>query len=109
MSGGGKGLFGALLATKEQCVVIDGGKTFEIIVANTTVGTYLYVEVYLNLKMGLFGAKSMTSMDVFENMKRSAYYSAAQDAVESAFAKLQLKQINHGYTSIKKETGGSAS
>jgi len=104
----GKGLLGSLLATKEQCVVIDGGKTFEIVVANTTVGTYLYVEVYLNVKVGLFGAKTMSSWDVFENMKRSAFYSAAKDAVESAFSKLQLRQMNRGYISMKKETSSGS-
>jgi len=90
---------GLIFTTKEQCIVIDGGKTFEIIVANSTIGSYLYVEVYLNVKQGLFGAKKLSTTDVFANMKQFACYAAAKDAVESAFTKLQLKQSNHGYTS----------
>ena len=43
----GKGLAGALFGSKEQCVVITIDDEAQIAISNTTVGTYLYVEVYL--------------------------------------------------------------
>lgn len=42
---GGKGLMGAVFAAKEQCVVVDVDSEAKIAISNTTVGTYLYVEV----------------------------------------------------------------
>ena len=38
---------GVIFGTKEQCVVIDCGGNTRIVIANTTVGTYLYVQIYL--------------------------------------------------------------
>ena len=43
---GGKGLMGAVFAAKEQCVVVDVDSEAKIAISNTTVGTYLYVEVW---------------------------------------------------------------
>lgn len=47
---GGKGLMGAVFAAKEQCVVVDVDSEAKIAISNTTVGTYLYVEVYLMIQ-----------------------------------------------------------
>ena len=44
----GGGLLGALGATREQCVVVKIDSEAQIAISNTTVGSYLYVEVYLN-------------------------------------------------------------
>ena len=49
----GKGLAGALFGSKEQCVVITIDDEAQIAISNTTVGTYLYVEVYLMVQQKL--------------------------------------------------------
>jgi len=102
----GTGLAGALFGTKEQCVVIEVDKEAQIAISNTTVGTYLYVEVYLMVqeKNALFAALSAVTDNIFKQQKRNAVYEAAKEAAESAFSKLGLKQSNSGYKSSKNET-----
>lgn len=97
----GGGLLGALGASKEQCVVIQVDNEAQIAISNTTVGTYLYVEVYLMIqeKYGLFAGLSAMMDNAFKQQKRNAYFVAAKAATESAFAKLSLKQTNSGYKS----------
>ena len=97
----GGGLLGALGASKEQCVVIQVDNEAQIAISNTTVGTYLYVEVYLMIqeKVGLFAGLSAMMDNAFKQQKRNAYFVAAKAATESAFAKMNLKQINSGYKS----------
>lgn len=97
----GGGLLGALGASKEQCVVIQVDNEAQIAISNTTVGTYLYVEVYLMIqeKVGLFAGLSAMMDNAFKQQKRNAYFVAAKAATESAFSKLNLKQANSGYKS----------
>ena len=97
----GGGLLGALGASKEQCVVIQVVNEAQIAISNTTVGTYLYVEVYLMIqeKVGLFAGLSAMMDNAFKQQKRNAYFVAAKAATESAFAKMNLKQTNSGYKS----------
>lgn len=97
----GGGILGALGASKEQCVVIQVDNEAQIAISNTTVGTYLYVEVYLMIqeKTGLFAGLSAMMDNAFKQQKRNAYFVAAKAATESAFAKLNLKQSNSGYKS----------
>ena len=97
----GGGLLGALGASKEQCVVIQVDNETQIAISNTTVGTYLYVEVYLMIqeKYGLFAGLSAMMDNAFKQQKRNAYFVAAKAATESAFSKLNLKQTNSGYKS----------
>lgn len=97
----GGGLLGALGASKEQCVVIQVDNEAQIAISNTTVGTYLYVEVYLMIqeKVGLFAGLSAMMDNAFKQQKRNAYFVAAKAATESAFAKMNLKQTNSGYKS----------
>lgn len=102
----GKGLSGMVFGSKEQCVVIDIEDGYQICISNTTVGTYLYVGVYLmvpGLGLAAGGASSWASQigDVFRLQKINAYYGAATAATESAFAVLGLKQTNSGYTPNK--------
>ena len=102
----GKGLAGALFGSKEQCVVITIDDEAQIAISNTTVGTYLYVEVYLMVQQKLisFAALSAAIGDVFKMQYRNAVYAAAIEATESAFSRLGLKQCNSGYHAEKKET-----
>ena len=97
---------GMFFGTKEQCVVIEVDKEAQITISNTSVGTYLYVEVYLMVqeKNALFAALSALTDNLFKQQKRNAVYEAAKEATESAFGKLGLKQSNSGYKSEKKET-----
>lgn len=101
----GRGLVGAVFGTKEQCVVIQVDDEAQIAISNTTVGTYLYVEVYLMVqeKISLFASLAAMADNVFKQQKRSAFYAAAKAATESAFAKLNLKQSNSGYKAIRRE------
>lgn len=102
----GKGIAGALFGTKEQCVVVQVDDEAQIAISNTTVGTYLYVEVYLMVqeKVIVFFPGLTAMMDnVFKQQKRRAFYVAAKEATESAFGKLGLKQCNSGYKSSKNE------
>ncbi|MDF2854625.1 MAG: hypothetical protein K0Q87_476 [Neobacillus sp.] len=102
----GRGLAGALFGSKEQCVVIEVDSDAQIAISNNTVGTYLYVEVYLMVqeKSALFAALSAMTDNVFKQQKRNAVFEAATAASEAAFAKLGLKEINSGYKRNKKET-----
>lgn len=102
----GKGLAGALFGTKEQCVVVQVDDEAQIAISNTTVGTYLYVEVYLMVqeKIVLFPGLAAMTDNVFKQQKRNAFYAAAREATESAFHKLGLKQCNSGYKSKQRET-----
>jgi len=92
-------------ASKEQCVVIEVDKEAQIAISNTTVGTYLYVEAYLMVqeKNGLFAAMSALTNNIFKQQKRNAVFTAARKTMESAFRKLDLKQINSGYEGIKEK------
>lgn len=100
---GGKGLAGALFAAKEQCVVIQIDSEAQIAISNTTVGTYLYVEVYLMIQEKIISVMAFDAAigNVFKEQKRNAYYVAAKEATESAFGKLGLKLCNSGYQSTK--------
>ena len=102
----GRGLAGALFGTKEQCVVIEIDNDAQIAISNNTVGTYLYVEVYLMVqeKLAIFAALSALTDNVFKQQKRNAVFSAAREVAESAFTKLKLIQSNSGYKGEKKET-----
>ena len=97
---------GFFFGTKEQCVVIQIDKEAQIVISNTTVGTYLYVELYLMVqeKSGLFAAISALTDNIFKEQKRNAVFAAARESAESAFAKLGLKQSNSGYKGSKSET-----
>jgi len=97
---------GFFFGTKEQCVVIEIDKEAQIAISNTTVGTYLYVSLYLMVqeKSALFAAFSAMTDNIFKEQKRNAVFKAAQEATESAFTKLGLKQSNAGYKSDKSET-----
>ena len=101
----GKGLAGALFGTKEQCVVIEIDGDAQIAISNNTIGTYLYVEVYLMVqeKSSFFAAISAMTDNVFKQQKRNAVFEAARASTESAFAKLQLKQSNSGYKGEKNQ------
>ena len=97
---------GMFFGTKEQCVVIEVDKEAQIAISNTTVGTYLYVEVYLMVqeKWALFAAISAMTDNIFKQQKRNAVFVAAKEAAETAFARLGLKQSNSGYKGDKRET-----
>ena len=97
---------GMFFGTKEQCVVIEVDKEAQIAISNTTVGTYLYVELYLMVqeKNFLFSAISALTDNIFKAQKRNAVFEAARESTESAFAKLGIKQSNSGYKGVKKET-----
>lgn len=101
----GKGLGGMMFGSKEQCVVVDVADGYQICISNTTVGTYLYVGIYLMVPSLTIagGAASWASQinDVFKLQKIDAYYGVAKEITESAFGALGLKQINSGYTSNK--------
>lgn len=101
---GGKGLMGAVFAAKEQCVVVDVDSEAKIAISNTTVGTYLYVEVYLMIQEKIISAMAFDAAigNVFKEQKRNAYYAAAKEATESAFGKLGLKLANSGYKSTQR-------
>jgi len=96
---------GLLFGTKEQCVVIQTDKEAQIIISNTTVGTYLYVELYLMIqeKNVLFAALSAIADNVFKQQKRNAVFMAAKEASESSFSKLGLKQSSNNFKSEKNE------
>ncbi len=102
----GKGLGGMMFGTKEQCVVVDVEDGYQICIANTTVGTYLYVSIYLMVPtFSVSGAGGGTNWalqigDMFKLQEIEAYYNAATAATESAFAQLGLTQVNSGYNSI---------
>ena len=97
----GGGLLGALGATREQCVVVKIDSEAQIAISNTTVGSYLYVEVYLMVqeKLSIFAGLAAMMDNAFKQQKRNAYFVAAKAAAESAFNQLQLKQSNSGYKS----------
>jgi hypothetical protein len=96
---------GLLFGTKEQCVVIQTDKEAQIIISNTTVGSYLYVELYLMIqeKNLLFAAFSAIADNVFKQQKRNAVFMAAKEASESAFVKLGLKQSDNKFKVDKNE------
>lgn len=92
---------GLIFGSKDQCVVIDLGNKTRIVIANTTVGTYLYVEVYLLIPFIVTNnAPAVVEPidDIFRMQQRNALYSAAIAATESSFQKLNLKLSNSGYT-----------
>jgi len=100
---------GMFFGSKEQCVAIEIDKEAQIVISNTSVGTYLYVELYLLVQeKSLFGAAFAAMTDnMFKQQKRNAVFNAATEATESAFLKLGLKQSNSGYTRNKKETNSA--
>ncbi len=96
---------GLLFGTKEQCIVIETDKEAQIIISNTSVGSYLYIELYLMVqeKNALFSALSAMTDNIFKQQKRNAVFMAAKEASESAFIKMGLKQSNNGFKADKKE------
>ena len=94
---------GMFFGTKEQCVVIEVDKEAQIVISNTTVGTYLYVEVFLMVqeKSFLFTALSAITDNIFKQQKRNALYEAVTATTEFAFGKLRLMQCNSGYKGDK--------
>ena len=96
---------GLFFKSKEQCVVIETDKEAQIVISNTTIGTYLYVEVYLMVqeKHVLFAILSALTDNIFKQQKRRAVFAAAKSSVESAFNKLGFKQDSK-YQSEKRET-----
>lgn len=91
---------GGFFGTKEQCVTVEVAQGHRVVIANTTVGSYLYVNIYhlirvLNTQNQINLANTIT--DIFQHQRIQAAYAAAVAASESAFAKLELKQINSGY------------
>lgn len=91
---------GMIFGTKEQCVSIACGNNTRIVIANTTVGTYLYVQLYLLVPFSNINGASLANEpinDIFKQQQRNAAFAAAVDATESAFAELGLKTINRGY------------
>ena len=96
---------GLLFGTKEQCVVIEIDKDAQIIISNNTVGTYLYVELYMMVqeKSALFAALSALTDNIFKEQKRNAVFEAAIAASESAFRKLNLVAANSGYVGQRDE------
>ena len=96
---------GGLFGTKEQCVTVEVAQGHRVVIANTTVGSYLYVNIYhlirvLNTQNQINLANTIT--DIFAHQRTQAAYAAAVAASESAFAKLELKQINSGYRPLSK-------
>lgn len=89
---------GLFFGTKEQCVTINVSKTKRVVISNTTVGTYLYVTIYL-LRMVPNNAANTPELvtDIFEHQHIQAAYAAAIESAESAFQMLNLKQTNSGY------------
>jgi len=107
---------GGLFGSKEQCVVIDVDKKAKLTIANVSVGTYLYVEMFLTAKQPgpivmlfrllffwLIIFFKAAADNEFKQMRRNAIYSACRETVESAFSKLQLKQSNSGYQGKSKK------
>lgn len=91
---------GGFFGTKEQCVTVEVAQGHRVVIANTTVGSYLYVNIYhlmrvLNTANQINLARTIT--DIFAHQRTQAAYAAAVAASESAFAKMELKQINSGY------------
>lgn len=91
---------GGFFGTKEQCVTVEVAQGHRVVIANTTVGSYLYVNIYhllrvINTQNQINLANTIT--DIFAHQRTQAAYAAAVAASESAFAKLELKQINSGY------------
>lgn len=91
---------GGFFGTKEQCVTVEVAQGHRVVIANTTVGSYLYVNIYhlrrvLNTQNQINLANIIT--DIFAHQRTQAAYAAAVAASESAFTKLELKQINSGY------------
>lgn len=96
---------GGFFGTKEQCVTVEVAHGQRVVIANTTVGSYLYVNIYhllrvLNTQNQINLANTIT--DIFAHQRTQAAYAAAVAASESAFAKLELKQINSGYRPLLK-------
>ena len=91
---------GGIFGSKDQCVTIETGGKKRIVISNTTVGTYLYVGVYLlapfsNLNGQAAYVEPVT--DLFAMQQLDAVYAAAVAASESAFDELGLVQTNKGY------------
>ena len=92
------GSYGA--ESKEQCVTVELGSAHRAIISNTTVGSYLYVSIYnmvrvINSQNQI--DKANTTTDIFETQRIQSAYAAVVATSESAFAKLELKQVNSGY------------
>lgn len=102
LTASGRGLMGALGTSKEQCVVIQVDNDAKIAISNTTIGSYLYVEIFLVVTEKLNPvAKIVAMMDnAFKQQKRRAHFLVAKTITESACEKLNLKQVNTGYRSV---------
>lgn len=103
---GGRGLMGAIAGSKEECVVIDVTDKYTLNIACTTVGTYLYVGVYLMMTSSLLNGANIGGIasswaasvgDVFQLQRLRSYYGTALAITETAFCALNLKQANSGY------------
>lgn len=98
---------GGVFGSKDQCVTIDTGKKKRVLISNTTVGTYLYVGVYLLAPFSNINGQAAyiePITDLFAMQQIDALYEAAIAACESAFDKLGLVQANRGY---KRNNSGS--
>lgn len=86
---------GGLFGSSDRCVSIDTGNKSRIVIANTTVGTYLYVGVYL-LKPFVNGtqvaAVSEPINDFLVMQQREALYAAAIATTEYAFTELGIQE-----------------
>jgi hypothetical protein len=102
---------GTLFGTKEECIVVSVDKDWQIVISNTTVGTYLYVVLYvaikpkfillaiINLFVQLFKRILGAKYDIFKQQKRDAAFATATEISKIAFNKLGLKQSKTGYIS----------
>jgi hypothetical protein len=91
---------GLFFGTKEQCIVVEGDKTFEVVIGSTAVGIFLYVEVYLNIKETLSSLFNMATDNIFKAQKRTAIYLSLAETVESAFVDLNLKESSRGFKGV---------
>ena len=94
---------GLFVSSKDQCIVIDGGKQFELVISNISVGTMLYVSVYFCPKTGLGALLSAvkSAANVFEENRQAAIQAAVDFIIETAFSKLGLKQVKSEYSQAK--------
>jgi len=102
---------GTLFGTKEECIVVSVDKEWQVVISNTTVGTYLYVVLYVAIKpkfiliaiihaiIALFKRLLGAKYDIFKEQKRDAAFATAVEISKAAFSKLGLKQSKTGYSS----------
>ena len=90
---------GFFLGSSDRCVVVDLGKESEIVVMNTSVGSYLYVKLRAQVLV-----QSAHMSNVFYKLQAEALYEAAKESIESAFNQLHLKQADSGYKAVRRES-----